>query len=85
MIADEIKSGISPLAPYLRRLSTGLVVVLMSALAWFIGLAGLVITFFFYLSDLNRYILPALYTSLVCWGIGLILVYLGFRLLKKPR
>lgn len=84
-LADEVKAGLAPVGPYLRRLSLGVVLVLMSGFAWFIGLIGLVTTLFLYLSDLSSYVLPALYTSGICWLVAVLMVLLGFNLLRKPR
>lgn len=84
-IASELKLGISPLAPYLRRISMGVVLIMLSVLSWFSGLFFLLITLFVYLSDLSQFVVPALFTSLTCFLIGCIFVFFGFRLVRKPR
>lgn len=85
IIANEIKNGISPLAPYLRRVSIGVVLIIISVLAWFSGLFFLLISLFVYLSNLPEYVIPALLTSLACFVIGFLFVFLGFRFVRKPR
>lgn len=84
-LAREIKAGISPLAPYLRRISIGVVLILLSVLAWFSGLFFLLVSLFVYLSNLSQYLLPALLTSLTCFVVGFLFVFFGFRFVRRPR
>jgi hypothetical protein len=84
-VADGLKSGISPLAPYIRRLTTGVLIVLVSALAWLSGLFFALISLFIYLSDLDQYLPAALWTTGACFLVGFIMVFFGFRLIRKPR
>ena len=84
-IASEVKAGLSPVGPYLRRLALGVVFILASLFAWVLGLAFAAVSFFVYLANQPTYDLPALYTALLCFLVALVLVLAGLLCLRRPR
>ena len=84
-VREEIRLALSPIAPYLRKLGVGLLLVLMSALAWFAGLIFFLLTLFFYFADVAKWLYPALWTGLVSWAVAIIFVLWGMSFLKKPE
>jgi len=83
-VAGAVKRGLSPAAPYLRMLGTGLLVVLISIVFWAIGGLFLSLSFFLLLAHLP-YALAALYVFLAADFLGLCMLVIGLRMLRKPR
>ncbi|MEI6478322.1 MAG: hypothetical protein WCO52_05050 [bacterium] len=83
-IEDSIKEAISPLAPYLRRLAFGTVIVLLATPALVLCLLALVGAVFLAFAGLP-YVAASLWTALVCFGAGIVLALIGAMLLKSPR
>lgn len=84
----EFKGAIAPLAPYLRRLGLGVSLVLSSLLAWGAALFFLLLSLFFRLGDsagFEALIGPAVTTGLISLAFGIILIFFGFNLLRRPR
>ena len=84
-INREIKAALSPVAPYLRKLSLGMLVIVLSFGLWLLGLLFLLISLFVYLGGLDAYFHPALWTSLISFLLGLLTVMGGLKLLRRPR
>ncbi|MEI6478061.1 MAG: hypothetical protein WCO52_03680 [bacterium] len=84
-VAREVKAGLAPVSSYLRRASAGMVVVLSSAIAWLGGVFCLLMALFFYLAKLDSFVVPAILTAGFSWLLGLIMVIIGFWLLRRPR
>lgn len=83
--AGEIKSALSPLAPYLRKLGVGFVIILVSFAFWFTGLLFLLVGLFLYLSHLDAYLAAALWCGVISLlGAGGLLLA-GLKMLKSPR
>lgn len=88
LATGELKGALAPLAPYLRRLGLGFSLVLSSILAWGAALFFLLLSLFFRLGDnagLADFIGPAVTTGLISLVFGIILVFSGFSLLRRPR
>ena len=83
--SNEVKATLSPVGPYLKMISLGVLLVLLSFGLWFMGLVFLLISLFLYLGDVTAYLNPALWTSLTSILLGLILVLSGIKLLRRPR
>lgn len=84
-VSHEIKRGVSPLAPYLRRLAIGATLLISSALLWFTCFTFLMLGLFFGIASVRTYVAPALWTSLVTGLIALWMSVGGLGMLRKPR
>lgn len=80
-----IKHILRPVAPYLRKLGGGLIVLLLSTFLWALSLFSLAVALFCKLSGLLLYVGPALYVFLAAALCGLLLVVIGSQLLRRPR
>ena len=80
-----IKASLEPLAAYLRKLSIGVVIVIVSSVAWSTTVVLLLLTLFFAVSPLTRYALPCLYTMGASVVVALVTMLSGLALLKRPR
>ncbi len=69
-VSNEVKNSLTPIAPYLRRITSGIALIIVSALLWFVGFFFLLVSFFFYISAMNDYSIPALWTGLIGWFIS---------------
>lgn len=81
----RMKEAISPIAPYLRRLMTGVAIVLASLGAIWLGLIFLALSLFVQLLELPNYTMPAVWTGVIFIGVGLIGFGSGLLLIRKPR
>jgi hypothetical protein len=84
-VVDNVKDGLSPLAPYMRKVSVGVTMVIVSAFTWSLTVALLLAGLFLHLGKVDAYVAPALWTGFACFGISLILVIGGLRIIKAPR
>jgi len=85
VVNSQMKKVLRPVADYLRRLSVGIVILIISSIAWVASLIFLLLTLFFSLSDYHNLVLPAFWTGLVSIILGTILVSIGIRLVRRPR
>lgn len=82
---NRMKDAVAPVAPYLRRLMTGVVMMFSGIGALWLGLIFLALAVFTQLLDLGLYTMPAVWTGLIFIGIGLILFGAGLLMIRKPR
>lgn len=83
-IEERVKEVFEPVAPYLRRVSLGAGLIVLSALFFGFVLLMLGLALFFSLSDLP-YAIPALWTALAWAGAGVIVGMAGRALCRRPR
>lgn len=84
-VQRALKLALQPIAPYLRKLGGGLVVLLLSTFLWALSLFALAVSLFCKLANLLVYVAPALYVCLAAALCGLLLVGIGSNLLRRPR
>lgn len=85
-IEYSVKRAISPLAPYLKRLTSGVVLILIAGGISLFGFLFILVSLFFSLTDtLAAYAVPALWTSASCFGLTVLLAVISSSLLKRPR
>lgn len=88
-IAEEIenaaKSAVSPLAPYMRRLATGMIVAVCSAFSFAGALLFAAVSLFLKIADHGDLAVAALWTAGALLLIGALILSLGFSFLKRPR
>ncbi len=89
LITDEVERGIknavAPVGPWLRKLSTGVLLISLSAWAFALCLLFATTALFLSLAQQPQYALAAIITSLPCFVLALMLVMLGVSRIKKPR
>lgn len=81
----RLKMAVSPVAPFLRKLMVGSVLILSSVFSFAIALLALAGCVFALFSNKNEMALDALYTALVFAGVGGVLIAIGLNLVRKPR
>lgn len=83
-VESAIKEAVAPLAPYLRRLSFGFVLVFLAAVAWQLTLLFLGAALFL---SLVHYPYPeaALWTAGAFFLLGGVLAVFGMGTMRKPR
>jgi hypothetical protein len=84
-IASGVKAGVAPLGPYLRRLSLGVLMVLLSAPLWFTGVLFLLVSLYLSTSHLGSFMVPGLWTAGACFLVALVLTGVGMGMLRPPR
>jgi hypothetical protein len=84
-VERTVKDAVMPVAPYLRRLSTGAMLVVLSSLIFAVGLVCLSVALFFALLGYPDFALASLWTGLIGLGVGIFVVSWGLRLLRSPR
>jgi uncharacterized membrane protein YphA (DoxX/SURF4 family) len=82
---SRMKEAISPVAPYLRRLMVGVVIMLSGIGAMWLGFIFLALSVFTQLLELPDFTMPALWTGLIFIGVGLILFGSGLLMIRRPR
>lgn len=89
LVADkverEVKASLRPLPSYLRRLGGGLVVLIVSTLAWATCFLFLALALFFNLATYTALVGPALWCALFSFVLGVILTVAGSSFLRPPR
>ncbi len=71
-VTSHVKSGLSPVAPYLRKLSMGILLIVVSLFGWIFGLLFLVMGIFFYFGQLSNFVEPAFWAN----GISSLMVHI---------
>lgn len=84
-VRDIVRDAVSPLGPYLRRLSLGSAFILLAALGFGAGLIFLLIACYLALSTATTPVAAALWTALVAVSGGIALLLTGLRNLRKPQ
>ncbi len=85
-IEYSVKRAVSPLAPYLKKLAAGVVLILIAGGISLFGFLFLLVALFFSLTDnLTLYAVPALWTAASCLGTGILLSVFAGSFLKRPR
>jgi hypothetical protein len=84
-VGNQVKDGLTPVAPYLRKLALGTVLILVSVGFWLMGVLFLAVSLFFALSTLDAYVQAALWSLAACWGIALVILLTGVSMVRKPR
>ena len=84
-ISSTVKAGVAPLGPYLRKLSVGVLMVLLSAPLWFTGVLFLLVSLYLSTSHLGSFLVPGLWTAGASFLIALVLTGVGIGMLKAPR
>lgn len=82
---DIVREAVSPLGPYLRRLSLGSAFVLLAALGFGAGIIFLLVACYLALTAATTPVAAALWTALVAILSGLVLLVTGLRNLRKPH
>jgi hypothetical protein len=89
LVSNQLQSGLKralrPLGPYLRMLTTGMLVMLSSIFLWALSLFALAMALFFKLSNLGNFVAPALAIFVIAGVLAGFLVFVGSRLLRMPR
>jgi len=85
LVGSSLKKAFRPVADYMRRISAGVVILIVSSVAWIASLVFLLLTLFFALSDYHNLALPAFWTGLASIIVGTIMVLIGLRLVRRPR
>lgn len=79
-----IKEALAPLAPYLRKLAGGVILMALSLFAFSLVLLSLAGALFFALAGLP-YAIAALWTALIFFVIGLAILGAGAGMVRRPR
>jgi hypothetical protein len=78
------KDALSPIAPYLRKLAIGTVLVLVSTAGFIMGLCGAMVALFLLIADLP-YADAAGWCALASFGVSLLLTLSGASMIRPPR
>lgn len=85
-IEYSVKRAVSPLAPYLKRVASGLIFFALACVSLSLALLFSAMGLFFILADsLNVFAPPALWISLGAFLLALVFLASGLGRLKKPR
>lgn len=84
-IEGVLKDALSPVAPYLRTLSIGSVLVIVSAVAFSLSLLFSGGALFFMISHFEDLAVAAVWSAVFFLVVGCAFVAAGFRLIRKPR
>lgn len=84
-VEDATKNALAPLAPYLRKILTGTVLMLSTVLGIFIGLMFGGVAIFSSLIGNRDWSLAALYTGIIYILASLLLYSIGTKLVKSPK
>ncbi len=89
LITDEIERGlktaVAPVGPWLRKLSTGVLFISLSAWAFALCLLFATSSLFLSLAQEPRFALAAIITALPCFVMALLLLTIGVSRIRKPR
>ncbi len=83
-VEDAIKQAVSPLAAYAKRLSGGVVLMLLSVWTLSLMLFFLACSLFCEIANLP-YVAASLWTAGAAFILSLLLVLIGVSMMKKPR
>ena len=85
LISDTIKEAVSPLAPYLKMLATGVIFLIIGGsffyLVFLFAGAGL----FLLLAEYHKLAYASFWTAGAYFVLSLILLLIGFARLRKPK
>jgi hypothetical protein len=84
LLEGNLKGVLKPLAGYLRLLGVGVVLIIVSSIAWSGGLLMVLLALFFQLGHLGSYVAPALWTALASSLVGLLFLTWGIILVRRP-
>jgi hypothetical protein len=83
--SKELMNGLWPAVRYAKRAGVGILFIIGSVIAWLSTMFFLLLGLFFYLSQIDQYITPALWTGGLSLILGVILVFFGMSFLRRPR
>ncbi len=81
---SEFQLALAPAVGYVRRVGIGLLIVVLSGVAFLASLSFILLGLFFYLSQADGFMAPAFWTSLMSGIVGLILVFFGLHFIRRP-
>jgi hypothetical protein len=84
-IERTVKEAIAPLPFYIRKLALGATVILLSVVGLGLTFLFLLMALFFAIANYHALVVPALWTSLISTVAGLLCLWIGFTLVRKPR
>ena len=84
-IEATVKQAVSPLPGYLRKLASGMLVIILSIGAFVSALIFLALGFFFAVANFHTLMVASLWTSLVAGLTAILIFMIGLLLLRKPR
>ena len=84
-IENTVKQAVSPLPGYLRKLASGVIVIVLSIGAFVAALIFLALGFFFAVANYHTFMVASLWTSLVAGLTAILIFMIGLLFLRKPR
>lgn len=84
-LEGALKTAFRPIGPYLRRLATGVVLMLMAGFGYGFALIFWITGIYLSFVDQSVYAVAAGWTGLIGLIVGLILTMFGVTLLRPPR
>jgi ABC-type polysaccharide/polyol phosphate export permease len=85
LVQGHVKSILNPMADYLRRVSIGVMLIVLSSSLIGVMLFALLVALFFGLSPYHALAYPALWVALVAFVLGLLTLVSGLRLVRRPK
>ena len=84
-LTKKLRTNLAAFAPYLEIVSLNILLVVMTAILWTVGILFLLLGLFFHLADVSRFLAPALCTGVACLLMALTVTATGLALLKRMR